>query len=99
MNAAIVTPRRASFRPGATKSAAATPCPFSTRAANVSITYELIAGGSLVTSINPVADYCVEGEIAVVTIDSPPVNALSRDVREGLKLGVEKAEADPAVKA
>ena len=51
------------------------------------------------TSINPVADYAVEGEVAIVTINSPPVNALSRDVREGLKLGVEKAEADPAVKA
>ncbi len=51
------------------------------------------------TSINPVADYSVEGDVAIVTISSPPVNALSRDVREGLKLGVEKAEADPAVKA
>ena len=51
------------------------------------------------TSINPVADYSVEGEVAIVTINFPPVNALSRDVREGLKLGVEKAEADPAVKA
>ena len=51
------------------------------------------------TSINPVADYSVEGDVAIVTISSPPVNALSRAVREGLKLGVEKAEADPAVKA
>ena len=51
------------------------------------------------TSINPVADYSVEGDVAIVTISSPPVNALSRDVREGLKLGVEQAEADPAVKA
>jgi 3-hydroxyacyl-CoA dehydrogenase len=50
-------------------------------------------------AINSVADLTVEGEVAVVVIDSPPVNALSRDVREGLKLGVEKAEADPAVKA
>ena len=51
------------------------------------------------TSINPVADYSVEGDVAIVTISSPPVNALSQAVREGLKLGVEKAEADPAVKA
>ncbi len=51
------------------------------------------------TSINPVADYSVEGEVAIVTINSPPVNALSQGVREGLKLGVEKAEADPAVAA
>jgi 3-hydroxyacyl-CoA dehydrogenase len=52
-----------------------------------------------VTSINPVAGYAVEGDVAIVTIDSPPVNALSQAVREGLKLGVEKAEADPDVKA
>ena len=51
------------------------------------------------TSINPVADYSVEGEVAIVTIDSPPVNALSQAVRDGLKLGVEKAEGDPAVEA
>jgi 3-hydroxyacyl-CoA dehydrogenase len=50
-------------------------------------------------AINSVADLTVEGEVGIVAIDSPPVNALSRDVREGLKLGVEKAEADPAVKA
>ncbi len=52
-----------------------------------------------VTSINPVADLTVEGEVAIVTINSPPVNALSQVVREGLKLGVEQAEADPVVKA
>ena len=51
------------------------------------------------TSITPVADYSVEGDVAIVTINSPPVNALSQSVREGLKLGVEKAEADPQVKA
>ena len=51
------------------------------------------------TSITPVADYSLEGDVAIVTIASPPVNALSQAVREGLKLGVEKAEADPAVKA
>ncbi len=38
-----------------------------------------------VTSINPVADLTVEGEVAIVTINSPPVNALSQAVREGLK--------------
>jgi 3-hydroxyacyl-CoA dehydrogenase len=52
-----------------------------------------------VTSINPVADLTIEGEVAIVTIHSPPVNALSQGVREGLLLGVEQAEADPAVKA
>jgi len=41
----------------------------------------------------------IEGEIALVTINSPPVNALSQPVREGLKRGVEAAEANGAVKA
>jgi 3-hydroxyacyl-CoA dehydrogenase len=34
-----------------------------------------------------------------VTINSPPVNALSADVRNGLRDGVTQAAADPAVKA
>ncbi|RBP00868.1 short chain enoyl-CoA hydratase /3-hydroxyacyl-CoA dehydrogenase [Roseiarcus fermentans] len=51
------------------------------------------------TALNAVADLTVEDEVAIVTINSPPVNALSRDVREGLMLGVEKAEADATVKA
>jgi 3-hydroxyacyl-CoA dehydrogenase len=40
-----------------------------------------------------------EGDIALVTINSPPVNALSADVRNGLRDGVTQAAADPAVKA
>ncbi len=51
------------------------------------------------SSINPVADLAIDGEVATVTIDSPPVNALSQAVRDGLKRGVEAAEADPSVKA
>ena len=50
-------------------------------------------------AINSVADLAVEGEVALVTINSPPVNALSQAVRDGLKLGVEQAEANSAVKA
>jgi len=50
-------------------------------------------------AINPVADLAIDGEVAVVTIDSPPVNALSQAVRDGLKRGVEAAEANGAVKA
>ena len=50
-------------------------------------------------AINPAADLSIEGDVAVVTINSPPVNALSQAVREGLKRGVEAAEADGAVKA
>ena len=50
-------------------------------------------------AINSVADLAIEGEVALVTINSPPVNALSQAVRDGLKRGVEAAEANGAVKA
>ena len=50
-------------------------------------------------AINSVADLAIDGEVAVVTIDSPPVNALSQAVRDGLMRGVEAAEANGAVKA
>ena len=50
-------------------------------------------------AINSVVDLAIEGEIALVTINSPPVNALSQPVRDGLKRGVEQAEANGAVKA
>ena len=50
-------------------------------------------------AINPVADLAVDGDVAIVTIDSPPVNALSQAVRDGLKRGVDEAEANGAVKA
>ena len=51
------------------------------------------------TAVNFVTDLSRTGEIAVVTINSPPVNALSADVRNGLRDGVAKAAADPEVKA
>src|SRR5271154_819366 len=41
----------------------------------------------------------VEGDIAVLTLNSPPVNALSAGVRDGLSLGVAQAMENPAVKA
>ncbi|PIB95923.1 3-hydroxyacyl-CoA dehydrogenase NAD-binding domain-containing protein [Caulobacter sp. X] len=50
-------------------------------------------------AINAVTDFSVEGDIGVVTLNSPPVNALSAVVREGLKGAFEAAIADPAVKA
>ena len=49
--------------------------------------------------INDVANYEVDGRVAVITIDSPPVNALSAAVRKGVAEGVAKAIADPAVGA
>ena len=49
--------------------------------------------------VNDVTRYEVEGRIAVVTLDSPPVNALSAGVRQGIAAGVARAEGDPAVGA
>ncbi len=51
------------------------------------------------TAINSVTDLTREGDIAVLTINSPPVNALSAEVRNGLRDGAQQAAADPAVKA
>ena len=39
------------------------------------------------------------GDILLVTIDNPPVNALGVDVRRGLQEAIEAADADTAVKA
>jgi 3-hydroxyacyl-CoA dehydrogenase len=38
--------------------------------------------------------YALEGYIAVLTVDNPPVNALGIAVRAGLKAGIERAIAD-----
>src|ERR1700733_10324175 len=51
------------------------------------------------TAINPVTDLSKDGDIAVVTLNSPPVNALSANVRDGLVEGFRQAKADPGVKA
>jgi 3-hydroxyacyl-CoA dehydrogenase len=51
------------------------------------------------TAINPVTDLSMDGDIAIITLNSPPVNALSANVREGLFEGFKTATADPAVKA
>lgn len=39
------------------------------------------------------------GDIAVVTVDNPPVNALGQALRQGLWEAVEALDADPAVRA
>jgi 3-hydroxyacyl-CoA dehydrogenase len=51
------------------------------------------------TALNAVADLAIEHDIAVLTINSPPVNALSAPVRDGLALGVAATMADTNVKA
>ena len=50
-------------------------------------------------AINSVTDLSLDGEIAVITLNSPPVNALSFNVRDGLYEGFKAAIADPAAKA
>lgn len=46
----------------------------------------------------PVA-YAVRDGVAILTIENPPVNALSQGVRAGIIAGLEKADADPTVQA
>lgn len=43
--------------------------------------------------------YAVDGDIAVLTVDYPPVNALSVAVRQGLAEGVRRANSDPGIRA
>ncbi|PIK71692.1 3-hydroxyacyl-CoA dehydrogenase, partial [Methylobacterium frigidaeris] len=47
---------------------------------------------------NPVST-AREGAVAVLTLQSGPVNALGSGLRQGILAAVEAAEADPAVKA
>jgi len=49
--------------------------------------------------MNPLVRYEVQDGIAVITIDNPPVNALSPGVPEGLAESVASANADDSVKA
>src|ERR1700761_8189055 len=46
-----------------------------------------------------VLNYELDGDVAILTIDNPPVNALSHPVRVGLHEGLAQAVAAPAVKA
>jgi 3-hydroxyacyl-CoA dehydrogenase len=50
-------------------------------------------------AINAVTDLATQGEIAVLSVNSPPVNALSHQVRDGIVKGMQQAIADSAVKA
>ena len=51
------------------------------------------------TAVNQVTDVTLEGDVAVITLDSPPVNALSAVVRDGLHDAFRQAIADPAATA
>ena len=45
------------------------------------------------------ADYKVHGDVAVISLNNPPVNGLGLSTRQAIADGVNKAEADAAVKA
>jgi 3-hydroxyacyl-CoA dehydrogenase len=45
------------------------------------------------------ASYAVQGSVAVITLDNPPVNGLGFDIRRGVADALERAQADAAVKA
>jgi len=51
------------------------------------------------TAITRSVDLDRRGRVAVLTVDNPPVNALSQHVRQGLHEGVKQAIADAAVGA
>ncbi|GAA6140340.1 3-hydroxyacyl-CoA dehydrogenase NAD-binding domain-containing protein [Hydrogenophaga sp. 5NK40-0174] len=48
--------------------------------------------------MNPV-DYALRGQVAVLTLNNPPVNGLGHALRTGILAGLDKAMADDAVKA
>ena len=45
------------------------------------------------------ADYTVQGNLAVITMNNPPVNGLGLETRQAIVAGLEKALADDKVKA
>ncbi|WOP14062.1 3-hydroxyacyl-CoA dehydrogenase NAD-binding domain-containing protein [Ottowia sp. SB7-C50] len=45
------------------------------------------------------AQYQVQGDVAIISMHNPPVNGLGYETRVGITNGLEKANADPAVKA
>src|SRR5262249_38545482 len=54
---------------------------------------------SHMAKITQSVDLSTRGRVAVLTVDNPPVNALSRHVRKGLHDGIKQAIADAAVQA
>lgn len=50
-------------------------------------------------SASSVVTTALHGDVLVVTIDNPPVNALGAAVRQGLLAAMQQAQADAAVAA
>ncbi len=55
--------------------------------------------GALNSTMSDLVHYAVSGDVAVITINNPPVNALSPGVPEGIREGLRKAAEDEAVTA
>ena len=51
------------------------------------------------SAINAVTDLTMDGAVAIITLDHPPVNALSAIVRDGLEAAFAVAVADPTARA
>ncbi len=49
--------------------------------------------------MSELVNYATQGDVAVITINNPPVNALSPGVPEGIAQGIETAAKDAAVKS
>src|ERR1700752_3271310 len=47
----------------------------------------------------PLVRFETDGDIGIITVDNPPVNALSPGVPQGIVAALDKGNADPAVKA
>ena len=45
------------------------------------------------------AEYQVHGQVAVITLNNPPVNGLGLSTRQGIAAGLNRANDDAAVKA
>ena len=50
-------------------------------------------------AINAVVNLALEGDLAILSLNSPPVNALSQQVRDGIVKAMKQAVDNPAVKA
>ena len=50
-------------------------------------------------NINAVVDVMHDGDVAIIAMDNPPVNALGHALREGLMAAFEQLRSQPATKA
>src|SRR5580704_13625970 len=49
--------------------------------------------------MSELVSFTKDNEIGIITVDNPPVNALSPGVPEGIRESIEKAKHDPEIKA